>query len=399
MVNPASVPSGISPGFRRLLLLVSAVVFVDTIFFTAITPLLPHYAHTLNLSKAGAGILVAAYPAGTLIGSLPAGIFASRLGVRTAVVAGLALMSASTLTFGLSSSATVLDVARFVQGFAGACTWSGALAWLAGGAPPARRAWALGMSFSAAVGGALLGPVLGAVASAVGTAPAFGAATAGGVVLIVASLFVPVAVQTETQRLSRAARSLADPGLSGGVWLTCLAGLSFGIVDVLAPLRLNDLGAGAFVIGAGFFGAAALEGVLAPVIGKVADRKGRSRPAVYSLVGSVVVCLLLPFAAPAAVLVALLVVGLPAFGSLYVPAAAMVADGAGRRGLHQGLAFAMTNLGWAGGQAVAAAGGAALAQATSDLVPYYLLAVAFAATLLALGSLKRSRRLSTRSPL
>ena len=40
---------------RRLLLLTSAVVFVDTLFFAALTPLLPHYADTLGLGKNGAG--------------------------------------------------------------------------------------------------------------------------------------------------------------------------------------------------------------------------------------------------------------------------------------------------------------------------------------------------------
>jgi len=48
---------------RRLLLLVGAVVFVDTMFFAALTPLLPSYADDLDLSKAGVGLLAAAYPA------------------------------------------------------------------------------------------------------------------------------------------------------------------------------------------------------------------------------------------------------------------------------------------------------------------------------------------------
>ncbi len=44
---------------RRLLLLVGAIVLVDTMFFAALTPLLPHYVHALHLSKAGAGVLSA----------------------------------------------------------------------------------------------------------------------------------------------------------------------------------------------------------------------------------------------------------------------------------------------------------------------------------------------------
>src|ERR687892_239899 len=45
---------------RRLLLLVGAVVFVDTMFFAALTPLLPEFAERLDLSKGEAGELVPA---------------------------------------------------------------------------------------------------------------------------------------------------------------------------------------------------------------------------------------------------------------------------------------------------------------------------------------------------
>src|SRR5207248_11468834 len=63
---------------RRLLYLTGAIVLVDTLFFAALTPLLPHYAHMLGLGKAGAGVLAAAYPAGALVGSIPSGVVAAR---------------------------------------------------------------------------------------------------------------------------------------------------------------------------------------------------------------------------------------------------------------------------------------------------------------------------------
>ena len=64
---------------RRLLILVSVLVLVDTMLYAALTPLLPHFARELHLSKAGAGGLVAAYAAGALIGGLPGGRAAARL--------------------------------------------------------------------------------------------------------------------------------------------------------------------------------------------------------------------------------------------------------------------------------------------------------------------------------
>ena len=105
---------------RRLLLLASAIVFVDTTFYAAKTPLLPHFEHEFGLSKSAAGVLTAAYPAGTLVGALPGGYLAARAGVRATVLLGLSLMTVSSLAFAFADSIAVLDTARFVQGVGGA---------------------------------------------------------------------------------------------------------------------------------------------------------------------------------------------------------------------------------------------------------------------------------------
>ena len=373
--------SGVAPG---LVVLVCAVVLVDTVFFTALTPLLPHYVHNLGLSKAQAGILVASYPIGTLLGAVPSGVLASRLGVRPAVLIGLGVMSAASLVFGYAHSMALLDTARFVQGVAGACTWAGGLAWLAEAAPADKRGAALGTAFAAAVGGALLGPVVGAVASHVGTGPAFAAATVLGGFLMVMSVLVPKPLATAPQTLRSALPAITEPAIAIGMWLTLLAGLAFGVIDVLVPLRLNHLGASAVVIAGVFLGSAALEIVLSPLVGRLSDRRGRMVPVRLSLIAAIAVSVLAPWLRPLALLAVVLVVGMPAFGTLFVPASAMIADGADRRQLHHGLAYGLGNLAWAGGQGIAAATSGALAQATVDAVPYLLLASTMAATALVL---------------
>jgi MFS family permease len=270
---------------RRLLFLVGAIVFVDTMFFAALTPLLPEYADRLELSKTGAGILSGSYAAGALLGAIPGGMAAARWGVRPTVLLGLAGMSATTFAFGIADNVVVLDAARFLQGFASAFSWTGGLAWLVAAAPPERRGELIGAAMGTAIAGALFGPVLGGAASVVGTGWAFGAVAVASVGLAVWAATTPAFPPREPQPLSAIFGALRDRAVAVGAWLVLLPALLFSVVSVLVPLRLDELGFGAIAIGATFLVSAALEAMVAPVMGRVSDRVGRHAPLRNSQLG------------------------------------------------------------------------------------------------------------------
>src|SRR3954453_11173030 len=143
--------------------------------YAALTPLLPPFAHELGLTKSRAGILVAAYAAGALVGGIPGGVAAVRLGARRAVLVGLAGMGLASLGFAFAGSFWALFAARFLQGVGSGFTWAGAFAWLLAAAPRQRRGEMIGAAMGSATFGALFGPVVGAAAALLGRAPVFSA--------------------------------------------------------------------------------------------------------------------------------------------------------------------------------------------------------------------------------
>src|SRR3954454_15789134 len=225
---------------RRLLLLVCALVWVDTMLYAALTPLLPHFAHTLHLSKAGAGVLVGAYAAGALVGGLPGGAAAARLGPQRAVLVGLTLMGVSSLGFAFADSFGALLAARFLQGCGSGFTWAGAFAWLLAAAPRERRGSVIGTAMGAAVFGALFGPVVGAAAALLGRAAVFTALACLSVVLGLLTLRIAEVPEEELPSAAAVGRALRNRWFAAGLSLMALASLLFGVLGTLAPLHLSD---------------------------------------------------------------------------------------------------------------------------------------------------------------
>jgi MFS family permease len=373
---------------RGLLVFVSVIVFADTALFAAITPILPDLVEQLGLTKTAAGVLFGAYPAGVLVAAVPSGIMAARRGVLPTVVLGLVVMSLASLGVAFAQTTPLLDLARFLQGAGSAASWAGAFGWLAAAAPRERRGELLGTALAAAIIGALMGPVLGTAAHFAGRDAVFAATAAAGVALIAWALRMDApAPQGGTLRaLLGAAR---DSRIRAAMWIVTLPGLLFGTMSVLVPLRLDELGATAVVIGGAWVLAGTFEAAVAPIVGRISDRRGRFAPAIVGVALSAVMVSLLPWPQTQWLLVLLVVLTAPSIGVLWTPSMALLSDGAEYHGIAQGLAFSLMNVAWACGETVGAAGSARLADQTSDAVPYLILGGVCAVTVVVLRRVAR----------
>ena len=366
---------------QRLLILCGAIIVCDTMFFAALTPLLPDYADEFGLSKTGAGALQAAYPLGVLVASIPSGYVAARFGVKPTAVTALLLIAGTSAIFGYAGSIVALDTARFLQGVGSAFAWTAALAWLIAVAPPHRRGQMIGTVLGVAIAGALFGPVLGGLASVLGTGPVFSAVGVVAVGVAVAALLTATPPKGERQPIAYLWSALHHKRILGGLWLVALPALMFGTMTVLVPLRFDELGFAAAAISGVFIVAAALEATISPVVGHMADRRGRRYPITIGLVGSAAALAVLPWPEHAPVLAVVTVASACAFGVFWAPAMSLLSASSERIGLDVAWGFALSSLAWAPGQAAGAAFGGTLARATADAVPYLLLSALCVATL------------------
>ena len=354
---------------RRLLFLACAVVFLDTTFFAVLTPILADYKSDLSLSEGEAGILAGAFAAGTLVSALPAGWLAARIGPRRTMIAGLVGIGTFSPIFGFAENIWLLDASRFMQGASGALMWAGAVTWVVTASPKSRRGEMIGSIIAAAVVGELLGAPIGALAHEIGTGPVFATVFVLAAGLIAVALSIPDATGVVRQPVREAVAITRRSNIPRLVLVLAGPSLAFGFLVVVAPLKMDDLGAAPWLIAASFALGAAVEAIVGPWIGRISDRIGRMGPYMIGLAVMSVAIITIGIVD----ILPLLALGVVtcAFGAglAFTPASTLVTDAATSSGLNQGYASGAANVAWGGGQMLGAVGGGFLAGAAGFLLP------------------------------
>jgi MFS family permease len=192
-------------------------------------------------------------------------------------------------------------------------------------------------------------------------------------------------------------RAFANPRLASGFALLSMASLLAGVLSVLGPLHLAAVGWSASAIGAVWLLSAALEAAASPFIGRVSDRRGALVPVRFALAAAALLSLMLALAGRPLLYAPLVLLASIAYGILFTPAFALIADGAEHAGLAQGHAFGVMNAVWALGAMLGPLAAGAIAGVSGDWLVYVLATALCVGTLVAIrGS---ARRQSTRHPL
>jgi predicted MFS family arabinose efflux permease len=264
----------------KALLVCSIAVFVDSVLYYMLVPLIPELAARASLSQMEIGALFGSYGLCLIVSTAFAGGVRFSSGQRRPMLLAIAGLGLSTVLFAVSNSFVVLLLARCVQGIAAGFTWVLGLALVMAYFPDNKRGAALGVTFSVANAGYLLGPPIGGfLFSWFGySAPfVFGVA----VVLIdgLARYFLLPEVRSHAEPKDISWRDLLrEPSARLLVCSLGLGGATYAMLDVVLPLHLNEVfSATPKTIGLLFVALGSTFVFTSALFGRLADRCGHTQ--------------------------------------------------------------------------------------------------------------------------
>lgn len=265
---------------NRVLLAVSLAICSAYIGIGMVVPVRVLYAQSQGASLAIIGAMASAYLLSNFLFQYPSGWLADRWGRKPMMICSLLGQAALSLVYLFIADPMLFVVLRFAEGAVAAAFLPSARALIADAVPAEKRGEAYGIFNAFFNAGFLLGPALGGLLGGLGYTPPFiGAA----LFRLVALLLILVLIRPQAKRQQREAalpvrlHALFTVPLFASYLLAFGDYLYLGFDITLVPLWMHDhLGASVTGIGISYIFWSIPGILLAPIAGRIADRRRRS---------------------------------------------------------------------------------------------------------------------------
>ncbi len=264
---------------NRPLFAVSIAVCVAYTGIGMVVPVRVLYAQSQGASLAIIGAMASSYLISNFLFQYPSGWLADRWGRKPMMICSLLGQAALSLTYLFIADPLLFVVLRFAEGMVAAAFLPSARALITDAVPTEKRGEAFGIFGAFLNAGILFGPALGGLTAGLGYAPPFlGAAFLRLVALTLIIVMIrPGARQQQEAIVPIRLSEFFTMPLLGSYLLAFGDYLYLGFDIALIPLWMHDhLGASVEWIGASYMFWSLPVILLAPIAGRIADRRRRS---------------------------------------------------------------------------------------------------------------------------
>ncbi len=283
----------------------SLVTFLVLLGLSMVSPILPTYAESFQVSYTLVGFVVSAFAVTRMLLDMPAGLLSRKFDKKKIMISGLVLISTSSILAGYAPNYIILVIARMIEGAGSALYVTTATVFLAQISGEEKRGQWMSMYMGMLLLGAIFGPTFGGVIADIYDirAPFFAYAIITGLAVIPTLVLPKLAISgSELSRLeprqilSDMRQVLSNPSfllVTFAVFTMFL--LRTGVRSTLVPLfAANNLGLDSSAIGIVLTIGAITTAITIVPIGSISDRVGRKPPLAICIILSTVIILLIP---------------------------------------------------------------------------------------------------------
>ena len=300
------MPNSNHEGSIIAVLNLSLVTFLVLLGLSMVSPILPTYAESFQVSYTLVGFVVSAFAITRMVLDIPAGLLSKRFDKKKIMISGLLILSTSSIVAGLAPNYIILVIARMIEGAGSALYVTTATVFLVQISGEEKRGQYMSLYMGLLLLGAIFGPTFGGVLADIYDirAPFFAYAVITGLAII-PTLALPkltnsgnVSSSLKVREIVRDMRQvLSSPSfllITFAVFTMFF--LRTGVRSTLIPLfAANNLSFDSSAIGLILTIGGITSALTIVPMGRISDRIGRKIPLALCLVLSAGITLLIPF--------------------------------------------------------------------------------------------------------